>query len=358
MSDKLILSIDAMGGDNAPDIVVEGLSFVAKKHQDVFFLLFGDEKKILPLAEKYGLNADSFKIHHTEAVIKADDKPSVALRAGRESSMFKAIMAVRNEYAKAVVSAGNTGALMAISKICLGTVPGIDRPAIAAVLPTLKGPAIALDLGANAECASHNLVEFAIMGDVFYRVLFGGTQKPSVGLLNIGSEDTKGRDEIKEAASVLRSFGDKINFYGFVEGNDIGLGTTNVVVTDGFSGNVALKTIEGTAKMITATLKDVVKKSVVSKLGFILALPALKSLKKKMDPRVYNGAMFLGLNGISVKSHGGADAFAFSCAVEYAVNMARNDLCQRIRQEVTDVLSMTDLEADLAAEMAASEQQK
>lgn len=346
MTEKLIISIDAMGGDRAPDIVIAGLAAVAQKHKDVFFFLFGDEKKILPLAAQYKLSPDAYRIHHTTEVIRPDEKPSVALRQGRESSMFKAIMSVRNGYSKAVVSAGNTGALMAISKICLGTIPGIDRPAIAAVLPTLKGPAVGLDLGANAECHSQNLVEFAIMGDVFYRVLFG-EKKPSIGLLNIGSEDTKGRDEIKEAAATLRALGDKVNFKGFIEGNDIGMGTTNVVVTDGFSGNVALKSIEGTAKMIVSMLKEMVKNSFVSKLGFLLALPALKSLKKKMDPRVYNGAMFLGLNGISVKSHGGADAFAFSCAVEYAINMARNDLCQKIKKELTETLASPEIEAEL-----------
>lgn len=349
MSEKLIISVDAMGGDHAPEIVIAALASVSQKQEDVFFQLFGDEAQINPLVEKYKLNRDCFRIHHTEVVIKADDKPSAAIRSGRESSMFKAIMSVRNGYSKAVVSAGNTGALMAISKICLGTIQGIDRPAIAAVLPTLKGPAIALDLGANAECNAQNLVEFAIMGDVFYRVLFG-EENPSIGLLNIGSEDTKGRDEIKEAATVLKGLGDKINFHGFIEGNDIGIGTTNVVVTDGFSGNVALKTIEGTAKMISSTLKEIIKKSFFSKIGFLLALPAMRTLKKKMDPRIYNGAMFLGLNGISVKSHGGADQKAFGYALEYAINMARKDLCQKIKEELSEVLAVTDLEAELKEE--------
>ena len=337
MSDTLVISVDAMGGDNAPDAIIEGVAIAAKKHSNVFFFLYGDEEQIKPLIEKYGLADDRYKIHHTTAVVKADDKPSVAIRSGRESSMWKAIMSVRNGYAKAVVSAGNTGALMAMSKICLGTLAGIDRPAIAAILPTLKGQCVALDLGANAECNSQNLVEFAVMGHVFYSIMFGA-EKPSVGLLNIGSEETKGREEIREAASVLKGFGDKMNFHGFVEGNDICIGTTEVVVSDGFSGNVALKTIEGTAKFITTSLKDMIKKSVVSKFGFMLALPALRKLKKKMDPRMYNGAMFLGLNGVSVKSHGGADAFAFSHAVSTAISLAQNDLCQQIKKELEHVL--------------------
>ncbi len=342
MSDTLIISIDAMGGDFAPESVIDGVSRVARTDADVFFFLFGDEDKLVPLAEKYHLKSDRFKIHHTTQVIKGDDKPSAAVRNGRDSSMFKAIMSVRNGYAKAVVSAGNTGALMAMSKICLGTLSGIDRPAIAAVLPTLKGPVVALDLGANAECNSQNLVEFAIMGDVLYHVLFK-EEKPVIGLLNIGSEDTKGRDEIREAATLLKGYGDKLNFKGFVEGNDICTGGAQVIVSDGFSGNVALKTIEGTAKFVTTTLKQVVKESFVSKVGFGLAYPSLKKLRKEMDPRKYNGAMFLGLNGISVKSHGGADAFAFSCAVESAIRMARNNLCECIKKELHNIMDVTDV---------------
>lgn len=344
MTDTLVISVDAMGGDYAPRSVMEGVAMAAAKDPSVFFLIFGDENQVFPLAREFGLKQDRFKVHHTTQVIKGDDKPSAAVRSGRESSMWKAIMSVRNGYSKAVVSAGNTGALMAMSKICLGTLSGIDRPAIAAVLPSLTGPVVALDLGANAECNSQNLVEFAVMGHVLHHVLFDNAT-PSVGLLNIGSEETKGREEIREAASVLKGFEGKINFKGFVEGNDICLGKTNVVVTDGFSGNVALKTIEGTAKFITTTLKDTVSDSLLAKIGFLLASGALRKLKKKMDPRAYNGAMFLGLNGISVKSHGGADAFSFSCAVEAAIRMARNELCSKIKVELAhlmDVPSVSD----------------
>ena len=255
MSETLVISIDAMGGDNAPQSVIEGVSRVIKKDSDTFFFLFGDEEKIKSLADEYHIPDTRYKIHHTTDVISGDAKPSVAIRSGRESSMWKAIMSVRNGYSKAVVSAGNTGALMAMSKICLGTLSGIDRPAIAAILPTSKNPLVALDLGANAECNSQNLVEFAIMGHVLHRVLYK-TEHPSVGLLNIGSEETKGRDEIKEAATTLKSLDGKINFIGFVEGNDICAGKADVIVSDGFSGNVALKTIEGTAKFISNVLKS------------------------------------------------------------------------------------------------------
>lgn len=341
MGDTLIISVDAMGGDNAPEAIIEGVARVAQEDPSVFFFLYGDETCLLPLVDRFGLKSERFKIHHTTSVVKADDKPSAAIRSGRESSMWQAIMSVRNGYAKAIVSAGNTGALMAMSKICLGTLPGIDRPAIAAVMPTAKDPVVALDLGANAECNSQNLVEFAVMGHVLYRVLFG-EKSPTVGLLNIGSEETKGREEIREAAGILKGFGDKVNFIGFVEGNDLPMGASHVVVSDGFSGNVALKTIEGTAKFITGSLKKMVKSSLLAKIGFLIAAPGFIKLKKTMDPRRYNGAMFVGLNGISVKSHGGADAFSFACAVHSAIRMARNDLCDKIKDELLHVMEGVD----------------
>ena len=347
MTETLVISIDAMGGDNAPDIVIDGVARVAAEDESVFFFLYGDEAQIAPLAKKYHLAPDRFKVHHTPHKIKADDKAVTAIRSGRESSMWKAIMSVRSGYAKAVVSAGNTVVLMAMSKICLGTAAGIDRPAIAAIMPSLKGDIVALDLGANAECTSQNLVEFAIMGDVLHRVLYQ-TQQPTVGLLNIGSEETKGRDEIKEAANILKGFGEKINFRGFMEGNDISKGDFQVVVTDGFSGNVALKTLEGTAKFIATLLKQHVKKSWLAMFGFLLASRVLKQMKKQVDPRVYNGALFVGLEGISVKSHGGADAFAFACAVRNAIRMARNDLCQKIKDELNIVMDMPPVAEDAA----------
>ena len=342
MEKQLVISIDAMGGDFAPRSVLEGLVLAIKKHKNLFFFLFGNEEILVPLAKEVGLPEGCYKIHHTPHVIKATDKPSHAIRTGRESSMWQAIMAVRNGYAKAVVSAGNTGALMAMSKICLGTIAGIDRPAIAALLPSMTGPIICLDLGANAECDAQNLVEFAVMGDVLYKVLFKNDH-PLIGLLNIGSEETKGREEIREAAAQLKEYGDRLNFKGFVEGNDIALGNAQVFVSDGFSGNIALKTLEGTAKFISSSLKQEVKKSPLGLLGFLLASRSLKRFKDKADPRKYNGAMFLGLNGISVKSHGGADAFAFSCAVDAATQMAENNLCDKIKTEMAAFLNIADL---------------
>lgn len=343
MADRLVISIDAMGGDNAPETVIAGVKLAHEKYPDVFFLLYGDESKIEALAQQNGLDKQAYRVYHTSQVIKADEKPSAAVRYGRESSMWKAIYAVRSGEASAVVSAGNTGALMAMSKICLGTMAGVDRPAIAAIMPTAKEgqDVVALDLGANAECNATNLVEFAIMGSVFYRIVYG-LQKPSVGLLNIGSEETKGREEIKEAANVLRDNKDKINYYGFVEGFDIGAGTTHVVVSDGFSGNVALKTIEGTAKMVKKIFAQQMKKSLLSYIGMLFLFPTLLRMKKRVDPRRYNGAMFLGLNGISVKSHGGADEVGYFHAVETAINLAQNDLCEKIRVGLEDVIFSSD----------------
>ena len=342
MEKQMVISIDAMGGDFAPRAVLEGVALAAEKRKNLFFFLFGNEEVLLPLVQELHIPTEHYKIHHTTQVIKGTDKPSHAIRTGRESSMWQAIMAVRNGYAKAVVSAGNTGALMAMSKICLGTISGIDRPAIAAVLPSMTGPTVCLDLGANAECDAGNLVEFAVMGDVLYKVLFGN-EHPIVGLLNIGSEETKGREEIKEAAAQLKEYGDRLNFKGFVEGNDIALGNAQVFVSDGFSGNIALKTLEGTAKFIASSLKQEVKKSPLGLLGFGIAAGALKRFKNKVDPRKYNGAMFVGLKGISVKSHGSADAFSFACAIDAAAKMAENDLCEKIKSEMAAFMNITGL---------------
>ena len=339
MKERVVISIDAMGGDTAPRTVIEGVKLASDKHSNVFFLLFGDERQIAPLAKEAGLSDDSYKIYHTDQVIKADEKPSQAVRYGRESSMWKAIYAVRTGEASAVVSGGNTGALMAMSKICLGTIAGLDRPAIAAIMPTSvpNQDVVMLDMGANAECNATNLVEFAIMGSVYYRILYG-IKQPSVGLLNIGSEETKGREEIREAAHILKENKRKVNYVGFVEGNDIGAGTSHVVVSDGFSGNVALKSIEGTARLIKTATKDIVKHSILAKIGFIFMIPTLLKIKKRMDPRRYNGAMFLGLNGVSVKSHGGADATGYCYAVENAISLAQHDLCEKIKQELEDII--------------------
>jgi len=335
-SSSLVIAIDAMGGDHAPDSVIAGVKSAERQHSDVRFLIFGDETKVRPFIEKYKLDAERYTFVHTPDYVASDEKPSAAVRSGRNSSLWLAIDAVKKGNASAVVSSGNTGALMAFSKLILGTMPGIHRPAIVTILPTRKSECVVLDLGANAECNARNLVEFAIMGEAYCRAVLK-REKPTIGLLNIGSEDIKGRDEIRQAAQILRSSALAEEFKGFVESDEIALGSVDVFVTDGFTGNIALKAIEGTARLMVGLLKDVSARSFLSKLGFLLALPSLRQLKKKMDPGRYNGAMLVGLKGISIKSHGGADAFGFANAVNVAIDTIRHDLVGNIAKQLQSV---------------------
>lgn len=335
-SSSLVIAVDAMGGDFAPDSVIAGVKSAQKKHSDVQFLIFGDEAKVRPFIDKYQLDTERYEFVHTPDYVASDEKPSTAVRSGRKSSLWLAIDSVKKGKAAAVVSSGNTGALMAFSKLILGTMPGIHRPAIVTILPTRKSECVVLDLGANAECDARNLVEFAIMGEAYCRAVLK-REKPTIGLLNIGSEEIKGRDEIREAAQIIRNSPLAENFHGFVESDDIALGTVDVFVTDGFSGNIALKAIEGTARLLVSLLKQVAGRSILSKLGFLLALPSLKELKRKMDPGRYNGAMLVGLKGISIKSHGGSNAFAFANALDVAIDTARNDLVGNIAKQLETV---------------------
>lgn len=331
MSAPLVLALDAMGGDYAPKMVLKGVKIARKRYPNVHFLLFGDEKMLEPLLKKKLRKICT--IRHTPDVITNDDKPSQAVRTGRKSSMWLAIKAVKDGEAAGVVSAGNTGALMAMAKLSLRTLPGIDRPAIATLLPTINGETVMLDLGANTECAANNLVEFAVMGEVFARCLLG-LARPTVGLLNIGSEELKGTEALRQASAILReSAPETMEFKGFIEGNDIGQGTVDVVVTDGFTGNVALKTAEGTAKLYTEFLRNAFKSSIFAKIGYLLSKRALNMVKKRTDPRRYNGAMFLGLNGVCIKSHGGTDALGFANAIGVAVDLIANDLNAKIKEE-------------------------
>ena len=335
-SSSLIIAIDAMGGDNAPDSVIAGVKSAEQKYSDIRFLIFGDEGKVRPFIDKYRLDSERYEFIHTPDYVASDEKPSAAVRAGRNSSLWLAIDSVKKGKAAAVVSSGNTGALMAFSKLILGTMPGIHRPAIVTILPTRKGECVVLDLGANAECSARNLVEFAVMGEAYCRAVLK-REHPTIGLLNIGSEEIKGRDEIRQAAQILRDSPLSNEFKGFVESDDIALGAVDVFVTDGFTGNIALKAIEGTARLMVGLLKDVAAGCLLAKLGFLLALPALRRLKKKMDPGRYNGAMLVGLKGISIKSHGGADAFGFANAINVAVDTVRNDLVGNIAKQLTSI---------------------
>jgi len=322
-----------MGGDDAPDIVVAGAARSLRQHPEVEFLIYGDEARIGPLLDKHRDLKSAAKIRHTDEIVRSDDKPSVILRKGRRTSMRMAIDAVANGEASAVVSAGNTGALMAMSLFSLRPLPGIDRPAIASFFPTIGGSTCMLDLGANVDSDAHNLVQFAVMGALFVRTVHG-IQRPRTALLNVGVEEMKGRDEIKQAAAILRSGNLALDYIGFAEGDDIAEGVADVIVTDGFTGNVALKTAEGVSKLYTAFLKDAFASTPLSKLGYVIARRAMKRVRKRVDPRRYNGAVFLGLNGIAVKSHGGTDEIGFANAVNNAIDMARRGFVESIITEL------------------------
>src|SRR5579864_5905225 len=322
-----------MGGDRAPAMVLRGADIALERHPAAQFLLFGDAAQITPLLATLPRLAEAASVHHTDEAVADDAKPSQALRGGRRSSMRLAIDAVRDGRADGVVSAGNTGALMAIAKFGLKTLPGIDRPAIATLFPTRRGESVMLDLGANIECDADNLVQFALMGDVFARTVLG-LEQPTVGLLNVGSEDLKGHEAVREAAARLRDTFSPISFYGFVEGDDIGAGTVDVIVTDGFTGNIALKTAEGTVRLVIDFFRSAFRHSLLGRIGYIFARGALNRLRGRLDPRKYNGAVFLGLQGIAVKSHGGADALSFANAISVAVDMKANGFLDKIREEL------------------------
>ncbi len=323
MADRSIISIDGMGGDHAPGIVVDGMERIAKKRPELDFLLFGDEARLKPMmAAQAPTAAPRTTIRHTDKVVAMDAKPGAAVRQ-RGSSMHMAIEAVKSGEAAAATSAGNTGALMAIAKLSLRTVEGLHRPALVGSWPTRKGVAAVLDLGADIAADAEQLVEFAIMGEAFARAVHH-KPKPKVGLLNIGSEELKGHDSIREAARLIRESHLDMDFHGFVEGDDIGKGSVDVVVTDGFTGNVALKTAEGVARMISDLLKEALTSSTRAKMGALLAMPALKQFRSLLDPSRVNGGVFLGLNGVVVKSHGGANDVGFAQAISVAADMANS----------------------------------
>jgi phosphate acyltransferase len=329
----ITIALDAMGGDRAPAMVLKGADIALLRHPAVQFQIFGDEGRIAPLLAQLPRLAAAAVVHHTDEAVADDAKPSQALRGGRRSSMRLAVDAVADGRADGVVSAGNTGALMAIAKFALKTHPGIDRPAIATLFPTRRGESVMLDLGANVECDADNLVQFALMGDVFARTVLGLVQ-PTVGLLNIGSEDLKGNEAVRTAAARLRGGLLPIRFHGFIEGDDIAAGTVDVIVTDGFTGNVTLKAIEGLAKLFSESLRASFRHSLSARLGYVFARGALKKFAARLDPRRYNGAMFLGLAGIAVKSHGSTDDFGFANAIGVAIDLKVNGFQQKISAEL------------------------
>ncbi len=333
MSEQLPIALDAMGGDHAPLSVVEGAAIALRKVPNLRFLFFGQENEIAPLLKRFPAVEAVSDIVHCDHKIADDAKPSTAMRQSKGSSMRAAIEAVEAGHAQAVVSAGNTGALMAIAKLVLKTLPGVSRPAAASLFPTRNAQVVMLDLGANLECSAEELFQFAIMGDAFARAVLG-IEYPRVGLLNVGEEQNKGHPEIREAARMLRESDFDINFYGFVEGNHVPQGVVDVVVSDGFSGNIMLKTAEGTAKLVRDFLKDAFNSNLLTKLSYLLAYQTMKILRKRLDPRRYNGAMFLGLNGVVVKSHGGADEYAFSFAIRNAAELVKHRTGHRITEEL------------------------
>jgi glycerol-3-phosphate acyltransferase PlsX len=335
MPQQVRIALDAMGGDHGPSVVVPGADLALAKHPNSTFLLFGDQARIEPLLAVHPRLKAAARLVHTDVAVRMEDKPSQALRNGRwKSSMWLAIDAVKKGEADVAVSAGNTGALMAMARFNLRMLPGIERPAIAGLWPTLKGSSIVLDLGASIGADPEHLVNMAVMGSAMARVLYR-LDRPSVGLLNIGVEEVKGLEPVREAGRILRENPPPhIDYIGFVEGDDIGRGKANVVVTEGFAGNIALKAAEGTARQFADYLKDAISQSVWSKLGYVLARPAFRMLRNKMDPRKSNGGVFLGLNGVVIKSHGGTDPEGFAAAIDVGYDMVRYELLAKIGETI------------------------
>src|SRR5215475_4561604 len=340
MPQKIRIALDAMGGDVGASVVIPGAAIALSRHPDTEFLLFGDRGQIdSQLANHPALNAVS-RVIHTDVAVSMKDKPSQALRRGRKtSSMWLAIDAVKKGEADVAISAGNTGALMAMARFHLHTLPGIDRPAIAAVWPTLRGDSVVLDLGATIGGDARHLVALAVMGSAMASVLFN-LERPKVGLLNIGVEEIKGHEEIREAAELLREMNlPQLNYIGFVEGDGIGRGDADVIVSEGFSGNIALKATEGTARQIMSFLRNAIQGSLLARIGYLLARGAFRQLRDKLDPGKSNGSVLLGLNGIVVKSHGGTDAEGFASAVDVGYEMVHYDLLTKINQMLNRALT-------------------
>lgn len=331
------IAVDGMGGDFGPEIVVPGLALALERLPALSVLLYGDETKLRPLLDAHPALDKVTTLHHTDIAITMDEKPSAALRRGRHgASMWLAIQAVKNSEADVVVSAGNTGALMVMSKIALKSMPGVARPAMAAIWPTTRGQSIVLDVGANVGATAAHLVAFAIMGEAMARSVFG-LPRPTVGLLNVGVEEVKGLEEVREAGRIIRASDLPIEYGGFVEGNDISRGTVDVVVTEGFTGNIALKTAEGTARQFATFLKQAMSSTLMSKLGYFFARGAFSALREKLDPNNNNGAVLLGLNGIVVKSHGAANKYGFASAVSLATHMASTGLIKGIQADLEKI---------------------
>ena len=333
MPSKVRIALDAMGGDVGAPVVIPGAAISLDRHPETEFILVGDRARIEPELERHPRLKAASRITHTEVAVSGEDKPSQALRRGRKtSSMWLAIDAVKKGEADVAVSAGNTGALMAMARFHLRTLPGIDRPAITAVWPTMRGSSVVLDLGATIGGDARHLVALAVMGAAMASVVFG-KKRPTVGLLNIGTEEIKGHEEIREAGEILRAKNlPELDYIGFVEGDGIGKGLADVIVTEGYSGNIALKAAEGTARQMADLLRNEIQRSWLSRLGYLFARNAFQALRDKMDPNKSNGGVLLGLNGLVVKSHGGINAEGFAYAIDVGYEMAKFDLLNKINQ--------------------------
>jgi glycerol-3-phosphate acyltransferase PlsX len=354
MAATVIASLDVMGGDRGPEVVLPGAEIALARLPDLGFRLFGNEADVGPLLERHPALKVVSQLEHTDVAVRMDDKPSQALRTGRwRSSMWRSIDAVKSAGADFAVSAGNTGALMAMARFCLHSAGEIHRPAIAGLWPTLRGESVVLDCGATIGADAEQLFEFAVMGAAMARALFG-VERPTVGLLNIGVEEVKGLEQIRIAGQMLRDADlPHLKYAGFVEGDDIGKGTVDVVVTEGFAGNIALKTAEGTARQISAYLREAISRSIFARIGYVLARNAFDSLRSKLDTGRMNGGVFLGLNGIVIKSHGGADAEGFAAAIEIGYSVATNGIVGKINQDLSAYRQAHEAENSLIAKTGA-----
>jgi len=333
MSEKIKIAVDAMGGDSSPKKVIDGIIYNHQSNKNIFYKIFGDKNKISPLIENK-INKEFYEIFHTENAIKSTDSPLEGAKRGKDTSMWLAIQSVKEKQADIVISAGNTGALLVVSKLNLKMIENIDKPALSALWPNKKGMSVVLDLGANIECSSKNLSDFSSMGAAIYNSLYPD-EIANVALLNIGSEELKGNEVIKETYQILNDKKSKnFNFSGYIEGNHIMDGEVDVIVSDGFTGNVALKTAEGTANFITSELKKAMTGNWIGKLSSLLNISNLKKFKKRLDPRLYNGAIFIGLDSPVVKSHGGTDYVGFANSLDVCHRIVKGNLIEKIKQNL------------------------
>ena len=334
MEKMITIAVDAMGGDNSPQKIIDGIELFNKNSKNIFYKIFGDKNIIDPIIQKKTIDKDIFEIFHTEEKIKNEDSAFAAAKRGKNTSMWLAVESVKNNSSDIIVSAGNTGALLVIAKLNLSMIENIDKPALSGLWPSKKGMSVVLDLGANIECSDKNLIDFSIMGSSLFKSLFP-EEKAKVAILNIGSEEIKGNEVIKETYKKLNQIiNEDFEFKGFIEGNHLMDGNVNVIVADGFTGNVALKTAEGTANFITSELKKAMKSSIFGKFGSFLSINSLKKFKKKLDPRLYNGAILLGLDSPVIKSHGGTDFIGFANSLSLCEKIVKNNLIDKIKNSI------------------------